>query len=618
MNTNAHHRRVCTLALLLTITGLSAQKEALHWYFGRTTHLDFSQAIPRISSEGAIEAYESSAAYSNSEGELLFYTNGGGSLALEQSMRNEGYIWNRRHEVMYDMGFTQGGGFSAAQGALILPVPGARERYYLFTIDEHPRLKETSHRGLSYFIIDMTRNGGLGEVVLADQRIHRPAVECLTALRRPDGRGYWLLTVDKATEDFLLVPVDERGIQPPIRQPRADTAGCFVIKASPDGRYLCANGRLYTFEPNSGAIRHWLQLPQASSYTFSFSPDSRYLYTLNARDGQQMIRYDLQAADVAASREVVATSSPFFAGQMQIGPDGQLYYLELTLNSLAAGRNGITRVECPDAARPTVQRDFLRTPHLPDIGVVFAFPNYPDFLFAEPMRRGDTLEICAGQAEPLQARCVGANYRWSTGESIPTITPTEAGVYTVSVSNSCGRVLGIETFTVRVDTPPTLSISVDPGDCEEQPIHLVADIENAESFRWSTGETDSLLLDPAPGTYQLMAANRCGETEITYDYSGGYCCRLFLPNVFSPNDDGRNDIFQPQAFDCALTNYHLRIFSRWGQLVFESTDPTRGWNGLLQDAPAATGVYLWSIDYQTQHGAFAKTRQKTGDLLLVR
>jgi gliding motility-associated-like protein len=75
-------------------------------------------------------------------------------------------------------------------------------------------------------------------------------------------------------------------------------------------------------------------------------------------------------------------------------------------------------------------------------------------------------------------------------------------------------------------------------------------------------------------------------------------CKFFLANAFSPNGDGRNDHFGP-SFACTYSDYHLQLFNRWGQLIFESHDPTEQWDGSFKGKSVPEGVYVWRLKYQS-------------------
>ncbi|MDZ7740685.1 MAG: gliding motility-associated C-terminal domain-containing protein [Bacteroidota bacterium] len=92
---------------------------------------------------------------------------------------------------------------------------------------------------------------------------------------------------------------------------------------------------------------------------------------------------------------------------------------------------------------------------------------------------------------------------------------------------------------------------------------------------------------------------------------------LFLPNAFTPNGDGINDIFKPIARYDYVQDYHLLIYNRWGQMIFESNDLDKGWNGRLNDKPAMSGTYVYRIDYR-EPGQKGESHTLTGTVVLVR
>jgi len=69
--------------------------------------------------------------------------------------------------------------------------------------------------------------------------------------------------------------------------------------------------------------------------------------------------------------------------------------------------------------------------------------------------------------------------------------------------------------------------------------------------------------------------------------------QLLVPNVFTPNGDGQNDEFR--VLYRSLREYHIWVYNRWGKLVYESTDPAKGWDGMIGNRPAAEGAYYYVI-----------------------
>ena len=66
--------------------------------------------------------------------------------------------------------------------------------------------------------------------------------------------------------------------------------------------------------------------------------------------------------------------------------------------------------------------------------------------------------------------------------------------------------------------------------------------------------------------------------------------KLVMPNAFSPNSDGRNDVYQPKEYQ-SLVEFHAYIFNRWGQKLFEWDNPATGWDGKYNGTPVKEGVY---------------------------
>ncbi|MCF8303466.1 MAG: gliding motility-associated C-terminal domain-containing protein [Bacteroidales bacterium] len=90
---------------------------------------------------------------------------------------------------------------------------------------------------------------------------------------------------------------------------------------------------------------------------------------------------------------------------------------------------------------------------------------------------------------------------------------------------------------------------------------------------------------------------------------------LFMPNAFSPNNDGKNDIFRPLFVFIPEGNYVFRIYNRWGELIFETRDKSRGWDGKHNGKPVEPGTYVYQVQYSGRQG---NTHKKVGNVTLVR
>ncbi|MBK6633836.1 MAG: gliding motility-associated C-terminal domain-containing protein [Chitinophagaceae bacterium] len=88
----------------------------------------------------------------------------------------------------------------------------------------------------------------------------------------------------------------------------------------------------------------------------------------------------------------------------------------------------------------------------------------------------------------------------------------------------------------------------------------------------------------------------------------------YLPNAFTPNSDGLNDIFRPIPVGIKSTDY-FRIFDRYGAMLFETRQWMQGWDGTLKGKTAASGTYVWMIKGIDKNGAVVEMK---GTVILIR
>lgn len=89
--------------------------------------------------------------------------------------------------------------------------------------------------------------------------------------------------------------------------------------------------------------------------------------------------------------------------------------------------------------------------------------------------------------------------------------------------------------------------------------------------------------------------------------------RLYIPNAFTPNDDGINDTFSPKGG--GIKTYSLVIYDRWGNKIFTTNDFAKAWDGYKNSEIVPQGVYVWEINIVSANG---KTKEMTGYVSLIR
>ena len=228
---------------------------------------------------------------------------------------------------------------------------------------------------------------------------------------------------------------------------------------------------------------------------------------------------------------------------------------------------------------------------------------------------------CDGDAVVLSVSAIGSDFVWSTGATSSSITVSESGVYSASTLPiaGCGALASI---AIAFQPSPTVDAGPGgPSDCEDG-IQLQGST-SANDYYWepSTGLSDALDLSPIANptvttNYTLHAiSGNCQATSVVTVIPD--CGNLKVPNVFTPNGDGINDSFQPEGK--GVSQYSLRVFNRWGSLIFESKQMANGWNGKIDNDPAAEGTYYFLLFATNSQGrSLVGSEVLEGEISLIR
>ncbi|SIN80800.1 gliding motility-associated C-terminal domain-containing protein, partial [Chitinophaga niabensis] len=207
--------------------------------------------------------------------------------------------------------------------------------------------------------------------------------------------------------------------------------------------------------------------------------------------------------------------------------------------------------------------------------------------------------MCPGGSILIDARNPdAASYRWNDGDTDPVKSITQGGKYIIGVLDRyCDRYMS-DSINVVIAGPPTVNLGNDTTICRGIRFILKSNAKNATSYRWSNGATTSSIEITQPGTYSVTAYNDCGSTTDEITINMKECdSRPDFPNVFSPNGDGNNDVFRP-VIRGPMYDYELRIFNRWGELVFISKDMHLGWDGTYKGRNVDISTFVWWLSYK--------------------
>jgi gliding motility-associated-like protein len=219
-----------------------------------------------------------------------------------------------------------------------------------------------------------------------------------------------------------------------------------------------------------------------------------------------------------------------------------------------------------------------------------------------------------------------------------TFTYQKEGDYTVTYSvenmNGC-KSENVKVNLIHVKSPPKAMISSDRNliNIYENVVRFDSKLsQNATFYKWDFGDNSSISneqlvnhkYDPnTPGKFKvyLIVSNSptnmiCSDTAITWiDFPEEVI--YYIPNTFTPNGDEFNNTFQPifsSGYD--PQNYSFIIFDRWGQIVFESKNPTVGWDGTFGDKLLGNDTFVWKLGFKEK--ANDNEHYTTGHVNLVK
>lgn len=211
--------------------------------------------------------------------------------------------------------------------------------------------------------------------------------------------------------------------------------------------------------------------------------------------------------------------------------------------------------------------------------------------------------ICVGEFTIITVQ--GANtYSWSPHEGLsnPYSGLVQAGPphdinYTITGTSTQGCKAMIHAM-VKVLAKPVLSLPDSAFLCMGDKMTFNAGYNDINvTYLWQDGSTSQFYTVTEPGTYIVDAINPgCHVRDTLQVYP---CAIIWVPNAFTPDGDNLNDLFLPKV-TTELLDYQIYIFSRKGELVYQSKDIYKGWDGKFKDGMCEPGVFTWMIYYKSR------------------
>mgnify|MGYP001826907883 CR=1 FL=1 len=566
--------------IIFCIIGLHAfaQNEASNCYFGENAGINFNVFTGGVTSlaDGKINTREGCASISDSNGQLLFYTDGT-------------TIYNALHEVMPN-GSGLLGDESSTQSAIVVPKPNEPNIYYVFTVGSN--LTDT---GLNYSIVDVSANSGNGEVKTKNTNLIANCAEKISAVVKDcDTKSIWVIALSTTSgiinrtsslNTFYAYEINGLGVNSvPVKSTLPidifDSRG--YLKLSPSGSKLaCANARaglyLFDFDTDTGIVSNSKQLAinnvNDKPYGIEFSPNSELLYVTSTNDffdrtapsnnnipsnhNSILLQYNLKATDIVNS-QVILDSRDIYRSALQLGPNGKIYRSLSTTYDI--GFNGLGAINNPNllGTAASYQHNAI------NLGTNNSTQGLPPFIASffneqiDIIKNGNStsyLALCENDTYTLVADIIpGSKYIWTRDdillpESDFDLVVTESGAYKVVleslgsvITNSCGLPQGqakIEFF----EYPQALDATLLQCDLDLSSVGITT-FNLTEANEMITNPSDDITVtfhntpDDAingvnsilnPEIYKNKQPNEVLHTRVTHNLSG--CSETAILNL---------------------------------------------------------------------------------------
>jgi gliding motility-associated-like protein len=510
---------LAALALFFIVPPRSqAQNTVNVWYFGDSAGIDFNSGVAVPLTNGVMNTEEGCATICNAVGNLLFFTNGVN-------------VWNR-NRVLMPNGFGLFGHISATQSGIIVPRPGVNTQYYVFTVDELGL-----GNGLRYSEVDMTLDGGFGDVTVKNIPLTGPVAEKVTAVNHANNVDFWVITHGWNNNSFFAYQVTAAGVNPvPVvsnvgtvhNGTSLNTLG--YLKGSHDGTrlglalYESKIFEFFDFDNTTGVVSNPITCLNANyygAYGLEFSPDNNLVYGSVDNGPASVYQFDLTAgtpAAIAASATIIgSTTGSTKPGAIQLGPDNKIYIARNNSQYLAVLNDpDVTGLGCN-----FVNNGF----QLGNQNSWYGLPNFIQNIFIRPfILSGDS---CLGDVTTFSLTSTANvdSVKWDFGDPgsgaanqsvllAPVHTFSDSGwFHTICIYYHSGLIDTAHDY-VHIVMAPFISLGADRTLCPGGEITLDISFPGA-SCLWFDGADSCMRVFNQPGTYWAQVSNRCGSPRDT-------------------------------------------------------------------------------------------------------
>jgi gliding motility-associated-like protein len=320
------------LIILGNTTCAFSQKQTHIWYFGENVGLDFNHSPPVPLGNSKLRSRTNSAVMSDSDGNLLFYTDGK-------------TVWNKNHAIMLNGENLDGSGDSR-RGTFIIPYPENKYQYYIFNY--------TTKKGLNYSVVDIRLDSGLGGIIEKNIVLNAGDVYALGVIGKCTENGipdeFWVVSsghnIHTVSIDYprkiLAFQVDGNGIRRGVVVSEIIAKPFYCIKFSPAGNKAALMSRDHVyfahFDIESGRFeldyKYFVSDTEFDQVEGEFSPDGKYFYLASTRmefqgSSSEDHVHELIQLDTESPQDPVVEKifydKDFRLKTFQLAPDGNIY-----------------------------------------------------------------------------------------------------------------------------------------------------------------------------------------------------------------------------------------------------------------------------------------------------
>jgi gliding motility-associated-like protein len=507
------NRTAVILVLLSFLISVSAfgQKEGTIWYFGKNAGVNFNSVTPVALEDSKMSTQEGCATIADAKGNLLFYTDGTS-------------VWNKDHVIMPN-GNNLKGNSSSTQSAVVVRKPASATTFIIFTVG-----LESTGDGLQYSEVDMSLNGGLGDVNnIKNVQLETSTCEKITAIQHENERDFWIITqlYGQTLDKFHIYSLTASGVN---ASPQVSNLGDKIyqnsteaigyLKGSGDGqRFAAANSvkgtiELFNFNNTSGQVSDLITLTgftQNKCYGIEFSPNNNFLYIAEYSRPAKLWQYDLTSynqTDVANSKTEIVQYTGFF-GALQLAANNKIYIAKYNESSLAA-------IEKPNA-KGTACSYVETAVDLKSGKCYYGLPTFYNSII-EPLSAISKLNMCQGSATQFELTS-NINYDsvvWNFGDiasssnssraDSPSHVYTDTGMFDIRVVLHYPTLKDTLVDSVYIYRMPQIELGADTALCDGDTLTIRINEPNV-NLVWQDGTTTRQYTIVTAGLYKLSFSN---------------------------------------------------------------------------------------------------------------